>query len=76
MAVEFKVFDLGSSVPVGHFDGKGIQATVTAIRLTSSGVEYELVYWSGSERKCITVWAFEVTPSVKSKQTKIGFQQC
>lgn len=74
MSKELKIFDIGSPVTIGHVDNKNVDGMVLAIHINNGGVEYDIVYWSGSERKRVTVSELEIIAAVTTKQSKIGFR--
>lgn len=73
MSKELKVFDIGSPVTIAHIDNKNVNGMVLAIYVNNGGVEYDVVYWSGSDRKRVTVSELEIS-STTQKQMKIGFR--
>jgi hypothetical protein len=64
-----EVFAVGSTVYIR----KNIEASVIAVSIRRSSVQYEVVWWDGMSRKTDWVQAFEISKHDDSHNTKIGF---
>lgn len=65
-----RVYPAGSKVKIA--DGS-IEATIVQISITATETKYEVVYWSGNERKNTWVYEFEITPLGNKTEHITGF---
>lgn len=75
MKTKFECFAIGSHVHIGNPDEPPIPATVTAICVRGSNVQYECAWWDGTSRTASWMEEHEVALASKraGKKLTIGF---
>lgn len=68
--MDIKVINIGNVVYIG----KDIEAIITDILLSQTGIQYKCSWWDGRIRKHEWLEEFEVTQMKENKTIKIGFK--
>jgi hypothetical protein len=69
---ELTVFKVGTPCYVGEkYDVKGY---ISAVAIKASGIEYEVTFWSGTDRKQIYMREDEFDVRVRDNTMQIGFK--